>query len=355
MASSRQQSGNGGKFISLEIARFLAALAVALEHISTTIPGLKLGPALLTAPAPAAVLFFFTLSGFVIHNAHARDSGKPARLPRYVWRRFWRIYPLYWLSLIPMLAVLWNGCSRAYLVNILTLAPFTGNIAELNPPAWTLRYELLFYIIFGLALLPYIRRVLLPGWALLLAAAWGKVLLGFGPAASLLPFLPRGVADHLLSLNNVMFFAGLGASWVFARHKPPSYILWPLLGFTLLALAWALRLGGWGNLYPTPAHLPFTAATFGATIYSLAALEHGGHLRLTRRGAALGAMSYPLYLMHAVPGFLLSAWFFFHPAARAYYPAIPTFFLLLAASLALTAASAFLFDAPLQRFARKIL
>lgn len=351
MSSSR----SGGKLVSLEVARFLAAAMVALEHISTTIPNLHLGHSLIATPASAAVLFFFTLSGFVIHNAHAADSGQPARLPRYVWRRFWRIYPLYWLSLIPMLAILWNGCSQPYLVKIFTLAPFTGNIAELNPPAWTLRYELLFYIIYGLALLPYARRVLLPAWGLALAAAWYHDVRGWGPPATLLPALPEGVSTHLFALDNIMFFAGLGAGWAYGRFKPPLYILWPLLGGALLALTLLLRRDDWGTLYPATPHLPLTAAAFATVIFALAALERHGGLRLGRRWAALGAMSYPLYLMHAVPGFLLSAWFFFHPAARMYYPGIPTFFLLLAASLLLSALSAFWFDAPLQRLARKIL
>ena len=218
------------KFVSLEIARFLAALAVALEHLSTTIPGLKLGPAPLTMPASAAVLFFFTLSGFVIQNAHHRDAGRPARLPHYIWRRFWRIFPLYWLSLLPMLAVLWPGCSTSYLVKIFTLYPFTGPIAELNPPAWTLRCELLFYLVFGLALLPYARRVVLPVWGLLLAAAWYHHLRGWGGPETLFPFLPEGISSHLLALNNIMFFAGLGAGWLFARWKPGRLTLWPLLG-----------------------------------------------------------------------------------------------------------------------------
>ena len=357
MPSSRQETGKHttGKLISLEVARFLAALMVTLEHLSNTIPDLGLGHALIATPVSAAVLFFFTLSGFVIHNAHARDAGKPSRLPRYFWRRAWRIYPLYWLSLIPMLYVLWGGCSQSYLVKNLTLAPFTSNIAELNPPAWTLRYELLFYLIFGLALLPYARRVLLPVWGLALAASWYHKLRGWGGPATLLPFLPVGVSTHLFALDNIMFFAGLGASWAFARLKPPSYILWPLLGSAVIALALLLRLDQWGTLYPLAPRLPFTAVVFAIVIFALAALERGGHLRLGRRGAALGAMSYPLYLMHVIPRFILAVWFFYHPAARHYYPAIPTFFLLLTASLLLAALTAFWFDAPLQRLARKLL
>ena len=365
MPSSRQNAGaqplrqSNGKLISLEIARFLAAVAVALEHLSTTIRDLQLGRAPLTMPASAAVLFFFTLSGFVIYNAHAQDAGKPGRIPRYVWRRFCRIFPLYWLSLLPMLAVLWPGCSPAYLVKIFTLAPFAGHIAELNPPAWTLRYELLFYIIFGFSLLPYARRVLLPVWGVALACAWYQKLRGWGGALTLLPWLPENVSSHLFALNNIMFFAGLGAGWAFSRWRPGKRLLWPLLGFSTLALLWLLRLDDWGTQYPTTPRLPLTAAAFACVIFALAALERGAHLRLRRRwavfGAALGAMSYPIYLLHSAAGFVFSADFFFNPTARQDFAPLPTFLLMLAITLLASALAAFLFDAPLQRLARRVL
>jgi len=44
----------------------------------------------------AGVDFFFVLSGFIIFFVHGKDIGKPSRLPHYVWRRFIRIYPVYW-------------------------------------------------------------------------------------------------------------------------------------------------------------------------------------------------------------------------------------------------------------------
>ena len=345
------------KFVSLEVARFLAALAVALEHLSTAIPGMRLGPApLAPMPAPAAVLFFFTLSGFVIFTAHHQDAGQPARLPRYAWRRFCRIFPLYWLSLLPMLAVLWPGCTAPYLVKIFTLDPFTApSLAELNPPAWTLRSEILFYIIFGFSLLPVARRVLLPAWGLALAAAWYHALRGWGGPETLLPFLPGGVSSHLLALTNIFFLAGLGAGWVFSRWQPRARILWPLLGLSALVLLLLLHLDGGGTQYATGPLLPFTAAAFAAVILLLAALERRKSLRLNPRWAVLGAMSYPLYLLHSAAGFVFSADFFFRPADRAHFAPWPTFCLMLAMALLASWLAATMFDAPLQRLARRIL
>ena len=43
------------------------------------------------------VNFFFVPSGFIIFFAHAKDVGRPARIGTYLWRRFARVYPTYWV------------------------------------------------------------------------------------------------------------------------------------------------------------------------------------------------------------------------------------------------------------------
>ncbi len=348
-----QEGARREKLISLEISRFIAALAVALEHLSTTVGYMGLGRPPLTAPASAAVVFFFVLSGFVIHNAHWQDSGRLARIPRYFWRRAWRIFPLYWLSLVPMLVVLGPGCTPPYLLKIFTLSPFTGDIAELNPPAWSLRWELSFYMMFGLILLPYARRVVLPLWIGLVLWRWyPQILAQPHPAGWLMAH--NGFAARLLSINNIMFFAGLAAGWLYVRQSLRARTLWMLLGLSTLLLLAMLRLDGWGTLYSPNNRLPFTVAAYAGVIFSLAALERGLHLRLPQRLGALGAMSYPLYLLHPGAAFIFSAYFFYHPAAKIHFTALPMFALLLGLSL-LAAAAAALIDAPLQRLARRII
>jgi exopolysaccharide production protein ExoZ len=147
---------SGRRLVSLECARFAAALCVGTDHIVSFTAALRGGPVLhgFNLPPIIAVLFFFVLSGFVIYTAHHADFGDVRRLPRYVWRRACRIYPVYWLSLIAPLYFLWTQCSGVYLLDIATLSPFNNGITELTPPAWSLRFELAFYLMFGLALLP---------------------------------------------------------------------------------------------------------------------------------------------------------------------------------------------------------
>ncbi len=353
------------KLLCLEVARFVAAFCVVLAHLSASAFIFHLGRPVVSAPANAAVLFFFTLSGFVIHNAHARDSGNVKLLPRYAWRRFMRIFPLYWLSLVPILIYIGIGALRAwplgYTAALFSLSPFTDfSFQEYNPPAWTLRCELLFYIIYGLALLPLLRRVLLPVWAALLATAWGLTLAGHGGPGCVAPFLPHGLALHLLTFNNIFFFAGLLAAEATARLRPGVSWLWALLAVAIITLL-ALGLVSWGRLDApdgsvmiATAKLPFIAAGFAALLFALAGLERSGTLHLPRQAALLGAMSYPLYILQAEVWFLAYLYFTSHPAALSLYTPRSMLCLLLAGALLASYLAAILFDMPLQRLARRI-
>ena len=46
-----------------------------------------------------AVSFFFVLSGFILTYNYAPDAKGAAGLRRFLWARFSRIYPIYWISL----------------------------------------------------------------------------------------------------------------------------------------------------------------------------------------------------------------------------------------------------------------
>ena len=53
----------------------------------------------------AGVDLFFALSGFIITWAHLRDLGRPGKLPPYLFRRAWRIYPPFWAALVSAAAL----------------------------------------------------------------------------------------------------------------------------------------------------------------------------------------------------------------------------------------------------------
>jgi peptidoglycan/LPS O-acetylase OafA/YrhL len=146
--------------VALDGLRGLAALAVALFHAAIFFPAL-------TVIAPAngylAVDFFFVLSGFVLAHAYSERFAKGMTACAFMGRRLRRLYPLYLLSLALWLPLGIRGLmSRtldprqtiiAAVAALLYLpAPQSFLVYPLNPPTWSLFYELaanLFFAVIG--------------------------------------------------------------------------------------------------------------------------------------------------------------------------------------------------------------
>ena len=108
-------------------------------------------PKLLIILAPSGhlgVLVFFVLSGFVIASSN-RNGLTKQNIATYLKKRFVRIYPIYLISIVTILVTTANNYGAEYiLLNILLLQPlFTPAFIE-NGPAWSLNFEVLYYLLF---------------------------------------------------------------------------------------------------------------------------------------------------------------------------------------------------------------
>lgn len=152
------------KLTSIQACRGVAAMLVVLFHTNICFEhpkywnGKPFGSVF--DFGGAGVEFFFVLSGFIILHVHWFDLGRPQRVRRYLWKRFRRIYPIYWFVLLPLipgyvLVHSWGyGFERDPLVifSSIVLVPFGGELATLAV-AWTLYHEVLFYAAFAVAIL----------------------------------------------------------------------------------------------------------------------------------------------------------------------------------------------------------
>ena len=148
------------KLTTIQAGRALAALAVAAFHLSMMMGLAQYGgvPVLRdwTRRGNLGVDFFFVLSGFVILMAHHDDIGRPARFGQYLWKRFIRVYPIYWLytalSVTLVLVGLGNSAltpkTAAGWASTLTLIRFSPESPRISP-AWTLFHEVAFYLLFA--------------------------------------------------------------------------------------------------------------------------------------------------------------------------------------------------------------
>ncbi len=291
------------KLATLELGRFIAAFLVVICHAAPYLNGHAANPedqifGGMVFPGQLGVQYFFVLSGFVMASAHHADFGHIRAVPKFWWRRACRIYPAYWLALIVPLVCLAPNLGPMQLASMALLNP--GHTGELIPAAWSLRYELAFYIMFGFCLLPYIGKPLLGLWVFITIWRWHPVLWFIHPAPLLaLHSIAAAYAPKYISLFEFYFFVGLAAGLVFVKwHAKPRFCAALLAGGGVL-FAVLLPREDWGNGYGTgPDFIIIMAAALGAIMLGLAGLERQGRLAPGPWAGWLGAMSYPLYLTH---------------------------------------------------------
>ena len=343
---------------TLELGRFVAAATVTVTHVFATMPVYARRPeatffASVAPPGALAVQFFFVLSGFVMAVAHGADRGADWKVAgRFLWRRACRIYPMYWLALLLAATVL--GLPRGWhAVALVSLWP-QGTVEDV-PPAWTLRYEVEFYGVFALVLLPRV------GTAIGLAWLAGTAANGFIPfecraygiaTPPLVTALSAPAAGHLFSGVNLLFVAGVAAGTLHRRRsvsRAASAML--AMGGALIVCA-CLPWLRWGHDFgQTPFLPPVVGAGLGAMLLGFGGLERAGVLRTGRWALRAGAVSYPLYILHAVLVLLLGAALRGVRLDGAGVYALAAGLLL--GILVVSAAAAFGIDQPLQRRLRR--
>jgi peptidoglycan/LPS O-acetylase OafA/YrhL len=86
----------------LDAVRGLAAASVFVFHTSNRVGETYGTPYRVLGHLDVGVRVFFILSGYFIYKPFVRAHlarGRGVALGEYVWKRFWRIYPAYWLAL----------------------------------------------------------------------------------------------------------------------------------------------------------------------------------------------------------------------------------------------------------------
>jgi exopolysaccharide production protein ExoZ len=253
----------------IEFSRGIAAALVVLHHTGSIMSQPRFYGAHpfggMFQNFNVGVDFFFVLSGFIITWVHWRDIGVPERLPVYAWRRFVRVFPPYWGVVIP-------------LIILYPLMPVLG-------VAWTLVREVLFYTIFGLAILMGGRWLwLLPIWGIAIVAAQFAGELSYPWAIFLDAF-------------NIEFLFGIAtALWLRSRNAPMPWLLLFagiavfLVGLVFLRDIQSVSLAG--RIY-------FGLASV-AILMGLVELERSGRLVWPSALRFFGASSYSIYLVHPV-------------------------------------------------------
>lgn len=270
----------------LQLLRALAALMVLIGHILGEAQHYFVVSLPITAlPWTRGVDLFFVISGFIITLSASRHLRQPGA---FLWRRFLRVAPLYYLFTTVMVAtlLLLPGAAKdtvlepGQIISSYLFLPFErydGRIAPVLSLGWTLNYEIFFYVLMALSLC--LRR---PFVALAL------LMLTFGAAG--LYRWNSTAAQFYTNPIVIEFLFGMALAQLYRRD-----IVLPSTPLALLAVAAGLAL--LVTLHPTTlprfvaAGLPAVMIVAGGTLFCppLAA----AHLLLR-----LGDASYALYLSH---------------------------------------------------------
>lgn len=305
-----------GRVEIIDYLRLIAAVSVmGFHYLYNGIENGKIGSithepiARIAEHGYLGVNLFFMISGYVIV---ASVRGKTAR--QFAVGRALRLYPAFWVALAITVAfslVLGGermGVTVEQVLANITMVPTLLGQPFVDGVYWTLLYELRFYVmVFVLVLLGQGHRIaaLMPAWALLMCYIWFTA-----PELS-------GAAPYL-----------------------GGYYIWFAAGAIISSIAesgWSMyRAAGLLAAYLPISHLELTTTTVLKTLIFLTILAtvipRVRTLRLPGAATA-GALTYPVYLLHAHLGYMLLDTFATESTKWLVYAAVTVFVLGLAYAL----------------------
>lgn len=309
------RSAAGPRLVLLDGLRFVAAFSVVMYHYLARTQsnwGMHVADAFPVATKFAVwgalgVQLFFLISGFVILM-----SAEGRTLRGFVASRVSRLYPAYWVAVLGTAAMMtwlappsqfYNPSTGDVLLN-LTMTQEAFGVRGIDGVYWTLWVELLFYVLMGVLVVIGIteRRILA------VAVLWPVVGL-------LVQWTGSDVLNTWLSPSYAPFFSvGMVLYLIYSRGH--SRVRWSVFGFAaVIAVVQATQHWVLGTMSRvTDRHLsPIVGALLVMLVIALVIavtltpLVHKGPKWLI----AVGALTYPLYLIHENWGWWMIRWM--HP------------------------------------------
>lgn len=258
---------------NIQILRAIAALMVVAYHTVGTSEKYSLPTNFIYNVdnwGAAGVDIFFVISGFIMVYIQHKKQRSPLQ---FLADRVERIVPLYWfltLFLATLVVVLPSAFNTrefdlSFLLSSLFFINFISDIEPLVYVGWTLEYEMLFYLVFGLSLLAKNEKL-----SLVLTGIVLSTMVAFGVDNIVLEFIYGMIIGY--AFNKSKFI-----------HSKAIYSIAIVAGFILLTIDWGIdipRSIEWG----LPAILIFLGFLFISPIKN----------NISRK---LGDASYSIYLV----------------------------------------------------------
>jgi peptidoglycan/LPS O-acetylase OafA/YrhL len=288
-------SGARNTFYSVQTLRAVAALGVVAFHSQFF---LRYGPypRTLHLLGAAGVDLFFVISGFIITYVSWNKFQAPAACADFLTRRIFRIVPTYWMYTTIMMVLLWIVPlrwvnTRFEYFDIPNSYLFLFADTPLLIVAWTLSFEMYFYLLFGV-FLNFPRRYLIPSLV---------VIFGLGMLAGVL-FRPSLSSAHIVTSPLLLeFFSGcVIANMARYRVLPGKAISLALLLIgTVLFLYIGYFIGLDSDWFGLKRTLLWGAPSI-AIMLGAVGLENSGRFPRSHILEVFGDASYSIYLIQAL-------------------------------------------------------
>lgn len=284
---------------TLQLCRGLAAFLVVGHHAGEYVKvfnGHKL-LSILFAFGFSGVDFFFVLSGFIIFYANEEYVNHPAKIYIYLKKRFIRIYPAYWIVIIPICALFIlfpEILNKPYDITFLNLIQ-TFTLFQDHPKiigvSWTLSHEIYFYLLVGLLIVSHKFLFLL---ILIIVLS----IINFSLQFAGLALFSSELLNFYVSPYNLEFLLGVTVFYIsknYSTYAPISILSISSLLFLMMPLY-----AGLIHLTDTQPHLRviFLGIPAFFILLSLVDLEKAGRIKIPSILIVLGNASYILYLIH---------------------------------------------------------
>lgn len=278
---------------SIQFLRFVAATLVVIYHAYISfIPSSLSHPMSETAYwfgfGKVGVHIFFVISGYIMYLT---SFGRPKKFDpgNFFMRRILRVYPIYWVFVMLYLAYylplgIAPNLSAQQFVGMLALMPASSPLVI--GPAWTLSYEIYFYLVFGAVMMLGAQRGTIALTCLFIFSA--------GLGAVLHPEF--AVAELVTNALLLEFMMGVWIARLTTLHPVPR-----AAGGLAIAGALAGFAGGlvWGyDRLPSAIIWGIPSALLIAGAVVLEQRQRINRFSLVRRFSWLGDSSYSLYLFH---------------------------------------------------------
>lgn len=291
-SATPRKSSPASRFDVLDLMRFFAAFAVVLYHYSIFFTDDELlGVVTVAKYGYLGVPFFFMLSGFVITASAQNRSAIEFAISRAS-----RLYPAFWAGLIFTVIAL-VGFQRSSIppFNVLMNATIVNDyfgIPNIDGVYWTLQAELKFYgcvfILMALGLFRYCRA-----WV----AVWLLMAIAYYYVKQ--PFFMGWFISPTYSF---FFIGGICAYLNYQRRSDPAVLLMFVVAAVFSATSAARQV--YEFIPSATAVQGSVAAVIVLACYGFFYLLSAQKIRIpgSRLVTYLGAISYPLYLVHNVAG-----------------------------------------------------